>query len=103
MLKWQTRRDIVPIVLFLGSAAAGTASYLMTRNKFESLGTIIRRMDERQKQTLYNDVMAILQNFSISDIVTLQQAITGDANVQNELVNSIVSSMQNNMSIQLRE
>ena len=82
-----------------GGALGGTAAAYSAHGKFESVGSVIRRMDDEKRKMLFERAVIIFRKFSVTDIVTLNALMAGEMAFRSDLIGVVIEHLHDNLSL----
>ncbi|KAI0234732.1 hypothetical protein LSAT2_014946 [Lamellibrachia satsuma] len=88
-----------PPGLAIGGALGGTAAAYSAHGKFESVGSVIRRMDDEKRKMLFERAVIIFRKFSVTDIVTLNALMAGEMAFRSDLIGVVIEHLHDNLSL----
>ncbi|KAK2191302.1 hypothetical protein NP493_54g00037 [Ridgeia piscesae] len=92
-----------PAGLAIGGALGGTAAAYSAHGKFESVGSVIRRMDDAKRKILYNRAMTIFNKFSLTDIVTLNALMAGEMAIRADLIGVVIEHLHDSLALEVQK
>ncbi|CAN8024812.1 unnamed protein product [Ixodes persulcatus] len=90
-----------PVGFAVGGAVGGCVAAVVTRDQFMTVGQIIGRMPERQKDELYMVIQRAFRDVDITDIVTLGAVLSGDLYMKKRIIATLIDYFQNRMHLQI--
>lgn len=91
-----------PVGMAIGGTIGGLQAYRMTNGQFRALGTVIREdLTYAQRTRLSERIMAVAQDFDISDVVVLLPMLLNSVSMQQAVLKSVVSFVTNEMHMQI--
>ncbi|KAG0423275.1 hypothetical protein HPB47_000928 [Ixodes persulcatus] len=88
-----------PVGFAVGGAVGGCVAAVVTRDQFMTVGQIIGRMPERQKDELYMVIQRAFRDVDITDIVTLGAVLSGDLYMKKRIIATLIDYFQNRMHL----
>lgn len=80
-----------------GGAAGGLLSWLMTRGKFKSLPQILMELPQAEKQKLYDNVVAVLDNLTWKNAAQLDEVVMGNADLRERVTDVLQNYIKKNV------
>lgn len=71
----------------------GAGGAALTRGKFKPVPKVLKKMDKKKRQALFQHLKSILQSLDVDDVRQLRQAVDGDPAVKNEVIEGIKSGL----------
>ncbi|ALC48174.1 CG11671 [Drosophila busckii] len=91
-----------PVGMAVGGAAGGIAAYKMTSGTFKPLGEVILNdLTDTQREQLVRHVTKAVADVHPTDLVVLIPLITGNATIQQAVLNTIMSFVTNELRMQI--
>lgn len=91
-----------PVGMAIGGTIGGLQAYRMTHGQFRALGSVIREdLTYAQRTRLSERIMAVAQDFEISDVVVLLPMLLNSVSMQQAVLKSVVSFVTNEMQMQI--
>lgn len=91
-----------PVGLAAGGAVGGLVAAYMTRGTFRSVGDIIRNdLTDSQRERLYYHITESIREVDGSDLVTLLPLVLSATNVQQAVLQSVISFMVKEMQLRI--
>lgn len=90
-----------PVGFAVGGAVGGCVAAVVTRDQFMTVGQIISRMPDRQKDELYMVIQRVFRDVDITDIVTLGAVLSGDLYMKKRIIAALIDYFQNRMHLQI--
>ena len=91
------------VFVISGGALGGTAAAYSAHGKFESVGSVIRRMDDAKRKVLYNQAMTIFNKFSVTDIVTLNALMAGEMAIRADLIGVVIEHLHDSLALEVQK
>ena len=82
-----------------GGVLGGAAAAYSAHGTFESVGCIIRQMDDKRRKLLYEQALTILNKFSVTDIVALNALVAGETAFRHDMIGVIIDHLHDNLSM----
>ena len=82
-----------------GGLLGGAAAAYSAHGTFESVGCIIRQMDDKKRKLLYEQALTILNKFSVTDIVALNALVAGETAFRHDMIGVIIDHLHDNLSL----
>ncbi|XP_013098638.1 protein C19orf12-like [Stomoxys calcitrans] len=90
-----------PVGMAIGGAAGGITAY-MTQGSFRSLGeVIINDLSDAQKELLVQKVTDAVKDVNPADLAVLLPLIMTDASIQQAVLNTVVSFVASELSLEI--
>ncbi|XP_030271316.1 protein C19orf12 homolog [Sparus aurata] len=86
-----------PLGFPVGGAAGGLLSWLMTRGKFKSLPQILMELPQAEKQKLYDNVVAVLDNLTWKNAAQLDEVVMGNADLRERVTDVLQNYIKKNV------
>ncbi|XP_023213056.1 protein C19orf12 homolog isoform X1 [Centruroides sculpturatus] len=91
-----------PIGLFIGGTFGGFIGYLIAKDKYKPLSTVIEEMTPQQKEKLRNHLIVLMHSVDVRDLITLAAIIASNTSIKGKILAGIINFIVQEFDVQVQ-